>query len=323
MLLVTGLFNSCTSLYGGISAEEYYSLGMAYFELGKFEDAEKWLYRARTVDKTRVASNYNLGRIAFETGRYKEAADLFENILTKDPNNVMALKAAAYSYIKLGDFPKAESLYGRILSLVPESADDGYNYALMLYATEQYQRAEGVLSGYQYALEENKDVLLLYARAQRAQNKVEAVDSYALWLTNNKDPKVQYEYAVVLEQAELYARALEQYREILNTLPQDSNDPKKSDVRYTTAKLLLFADPENDEGIIELNKAVDEGFEDTEALEQLMQDERIAESRRQDLQGVIDTINTRREEKLKAEEAGDAAEGVPSDEEAASIEPVL
>ncbi|MDR2101789.1 MAG: tetratricopeptide repeat protein [Treponema sp.] len=318
------LFDSCASFYGGISAEEYYSLGMAYFELGKFEDAEKWFNRARSADKTQVASNYNLGRIAFETGRYKEAAALFETILTRDPDNVMALKAAAYSYIKLGDFAGAESLYGRIRTLVPESADDGYNYALMLYATEQYQRAEEVLSGYQYALEENKDILLLYARAQRAQNKVEAVDSYALWLTGNKDAKVQYEYALVLEQAELYARALEQYREILNSLSQESQDPKKSDVRYTTAKLLLFADPENEEGITELEKAVDEGFEDTEVLEELMQDGRIPESRRQDLQGVIDMINTRREEQRKEEAAQDAAGGeegnIPPGEEAAPKE---
>jgi tetratricopeptide (TPR) repeat protein len=297
------LWASCTSLSGEVAAEEYYSLGMAYYELGKFEEAEKWLNRARAADKTQVASDYNLGRIAYETGRYTDAIKIFEKILTRDPNNVMALKAAAYSYVKAGNFAKAETLYGRVLSLVPESADDGYNHALMLYVTEQYPRAEEVLSAYQYALEENSEVLLLYARSQRAQNKVEAVDSYALWLTNNKDPLVQYEYAQVLEQAELYARALEQYREVLNGLPQDSKDPKKSDVRFTAAKLILFADPENEEGIIELKKAVDEGFEDTEALEALREDERLTEARRQDLQDVIDAINTAREEKRKAEEA--------------------
>jgi tetratricopeptide (TPR) repeat protein len=309
------LFASCASLYGRVSAEEYYSLGMAYFELGKFEDAEKWLNRARAVDKTQVASDYNLGRIAFETGRYIDAVRIFERILARDPNNVMVMKAAAYSYIKTGDFTKAETLYGKVLSLVPESADDGYNYALMLYATEQYPRAEEVLSGYKYALEENSDILLLYARSQKAQNKVEAVDSYALWLTTNKDPNVQYEYAFVLEQAELYARALEQYREVLNALPQDSTDPKKPDVRYTIAKLLLLADPENEEGIVEMRSAVNEGFEDTEALEELSKDERITESHRQDLQELINTINTTREERLKAEEAEPEGDEIEEDEE--------
>ncbi|MDR2103825.1 MAG: hypothetical protein LBP42_06970, partial [Treponema sp.] len=182
----------------------------------------------------------------------------------------------------------------------------------MLYATEQYARAETVLAKYQYALEENNDILLLYARSQGAQNKVEAVDSYSLWLTNNKDLKVQYEYARVLEQVELYARALEQYREILTGLAQDSTDPKKSDVRYAAAKLLLVADPENEEGIIELKKAVDEGFEDTGALEEFLQDERIIERHRQDLQNIIETILTAQAEKQKApeEEGGAETEGI-------------
>ncbi|MDR3138924.1 MAG: tetratricopeptide repeat protein [Treponema sp.] len=302
ILLGAALFASCTSLYGAVSAEEYYSLGIAYFDLGKYEEAEKWLNRARMVDKTQVASDYTLGRIAFELGRYQDAAAIFEKVLERDPDNVMALKAAAYTRIKLGDFAAAEAFYSRIMALVPESADDGYNYALMLYATEQYARTEAVLAKYQYALEENNDVLLLYARSQRAQNKVEAVDSYSLWLTNNKDLKVQYEYARVLEQAELYVRALEQYREILNGLAQDSTDPKKPDVRYAAAKLLLIADPENEEGIVELKKAVDEGFEDTGALEEFLQDERITEGHRQDLRDIIDAVLAAQAEKRKAEE---------------------
>ncbi|MDR2258264.1 MAG: tetratricopeptide repeat protein, partial [Treponema sp.] len=99
-LFLTWAVSSCATW--GASAEEYYSLGMAYFELGKFEEAEKWLNRARAADKTKTASEYNLGRIAFEAGRYQDAAKLFERILKKDPENVMALKAAAYTRIKTG-----------------------------------------------------------------------------------------------------------------------------------------------------------------------------------------------------------------------------
>jgi tetratricopeptide (TPR) repeat protein len=321
-LILGTLLASCASVYGRVSAEEFYSLGMAYFELGKFEEAEKWLNRARATDKTQVASDYNLGRIAFETGRYADAVRIFERILDRDPDNVMALKAAAYSYIKAGDFARAEALYGQVLSLIPESADDGYNYALMLYAMEQYPRAEEVLAGYKYALEENSDVLLLYARSQKAQDKVEAVDSYALWLAGNKDPKVQYEYALVLEQAELYARALEQYREILNALPQDSKDPGRPDVRYTIAKLLLFADPESEEGMVELRNAVDEGFKDIEALEELLRDEGLTESHRQDVRELIDAVNAAAREEERREEEAEPEEGemeteeeIPPDEE--------
>jgi tetratricopeptide (TPR) repeat protein len=310
------------------SAEEYYALGMAYFELGKFAEAEQWLNRARAAKKTQTASAYNLGRIAFETGRYDEAAKYFESILKKDPQNVMALKAAAYTRIKTGDFETAEQYYRRVLDLVPESADDGYNYALVLFTIKKYAEAEDVLGAYEFALLDNNDVLLLYARAQAAQDKVEAADSYAQWLAVNSDPRVRYEYGQVLEKAELYARALEEYRTALNGLAQDSEDPKKTDLRYTIARLLLIADPESDAGVEELKTAVSEGLSDMAVLEALFSDERISEANKEGIRALI-TETERAAEQAAAEQAAaeqaaeeqDAAEpGVPDAEEAAGLE---
>jgi tetratricopeptide (TPR) repeat protein len=283
--------SSCLSSQGAASAEEYFSIGMAYFELGRYEDAEKWLNRARAADKTKTASEYNLGRIAFETGRYNDAILFFDSVLAKDPENVIALKAAAYARIKTGDFVQAEALYDRVLVLVPESADDGYNYALVLCAMEQYEKAEGILLKYQFALKDNKDILLLYARTQRALNKVEAADSYAQWLAANEDPKITFEYASVLEQAELYARALEQYRACLSSLPQNSADPKKSTLRYTIARLLLTADPENKEGPEELKAAVSEGYADLDSLKALLEDERITAPHKEEIRRIIGEIS--------------------------------
>ncbi|MDR0624733.1 MAG: tetratricopeptide repeat protein [Treponema sp.] len=314
VLFLTWVISSCTT-WGAAPAEEYFSLGMAYFELGKFEEAEKWLNRARAADKTKTASEYNLGRIAFETGRYQDAAKLFEGILKKDPENVMALKAAAYTRIKTGDLEMAEDLYRRVLVLVPESADDGYNYALVLFAMEKYAAVEETLSNHQFALLDNNDVLLLFARAQSAQGKIEAADSYAQWLANNSDPKVRYEYAQILEKAELYARALEEYRTALNGLSQDSTDPKKSDVRYTIARLLLIADAESDEGVTELKTAVSEGLTDMTLLEELLKDERISAANRDSIGTLID------ETKQAAAEAAAVAEsGAAAKEEAESSE---
>jgi tetratricopeptide (TPR) repeat protein len=308
LVLAAGLLfvtlGSCATW--GASAEEYYSLGMAYFELGKFEEAERWLNRARAADKTQTASDYNLGRIAFEGGRYEDAAKHFEAVLKKDPQNVMALKAAAYTRIKTGDLEAAEGYYQRVLALVPESADDGYNYALVLYAIEKYAEAEAVLGAHEFALLENNEVLLLYARTQAAQDKVEAADSYAQWLAGNSDPKVRYEYAQVLEKAELYARALEEYRMALEALSQDSTDPKKTDLRYAIARLLLIADAESAEGVTELEAAVSEGFNGVTALEELLKDARISAANRGAIQTLID--NTKRAlEKAALEETDQAA----------------
>ncbi|MDR3334006.1 MAG: tetratricopeptide repeat protein [Treponema sp.] len=284
--------SSCVGFSGATSAEEYYTIGMAYFELGKYGEAETWLNKARLADKTKVASEYNLGRIAFETKRYTEAARYFDTILARDPDNVMALKAAAYTRIKTGDLSAAEALYNRVLALVPESADDGYNYALVLYAMEKYDQAEMVLSKYQFALLENKDVLLLFARTRRILHKPEAADSYAQWLEANNDPAVRYEYALVLEEAEFYARALEEYRKVLTELPPNSKEPTKSSLHYTIGRLLLIADAESEEGITELETAVTEGFTDTEALEALLEEEKLSEAHKDAIRRIIENMKT-------------------------------
>ena len=283
------VFSACASR-GAAQAEEYFSIGMAYYEMGKFAEAEVWLNRASAADKTMTASEYNLGRIAFEAGRYEDAAVYFEKVLSKDPENVMALKAAAYSRIKNGDLEKAEALYNRVLALVPESADDGYNYALVLYSIKKYQDCENVLNKYPYALEENASSLLLFARAQRAQDKVEAADSYAKWAANVSpaDPQGLYEYAQVLETAGLYARALEQYKAAISALTKDTDNLKKSTLRFEQARLLLTVDPENNGGITELSTAVTEGFSDTQAIEDLLRDDRITQNNKDEIRKIME-----------------------------------
>ncbi|MDR2495368.1 MAG: tetratricopeptide repeat protein [Spirochaetaceae bacterium] len=261
-------FLSCAYRSGAVSAEEYYTIGMAYFDMGRYDDAEKWLGRARDTDKTMTASEYNLGRIAFERGRYDEALRYFERVLAKDPRNVTALKAAAYTQIKRKDFAASETLYNKVLELSPENADDGYNYALVLYIMEQYERSEEVVSRYSVVLPENSGLLLLLARTQRALHKPEAINRYAQWLEEKSDPAVRAEYAAALEEHGFYARALEEYRSVLKDL-KDGDQPKKKDLRFAVARLTLTADPESGEGMTDLAEAVAEGFDDREALEKL------------------------------------------------------
>jgi tetratricopeptide (TPR) repeat protein len=291
-LLIPAGFTSCASRRA-MQAEEYYTIGMAFFDLGRFSDAEFWLIRARSADRTMVASEYNLGRIAFETGRFEDAAVYFETILKRDPENVMALRAAAFSRIKNGDIEKAEALYNQVLKLVPESADDGFNHALVLYGMEKYEASEEVLKKYPIALEEKPSSILLLARTQKAQNKVEAVDSYAKWLlvhTESANPQGLYEYAQVLESAGFYARAMEQYRDAIEALTQDTETLKRSTLRFEEARLLLTMDPENEEGITGLSTAVREGFLDRAAIQALLDDERVIRPHREEITRILATI---------------------------------
>jgi tetratricopeptide (TPR) repeat protein len=297
----------CGCATNAASAQEYFSIGMAYFELGKYEEAEKWLNRARQSDKTMTASQYNLGRLAFERQRYGEAAQLFEDILKKDPDNLLALRAAAYTRIKTGDIDIAQKHYSRLLELVPESADDGYNHALVLYAMERYDDAELVMEKYRYSLRDNKEMLLLYARTQRAQDKVEAIDSYSSWLVEYSDPKVRYEYALALEHHELYARALEEYRKAISEITSPTGDIKKYDVRFALARVLLIADSESAEGITEMQSAVEEGFSDIAAIEELIESGKVTGANAGSLGNIISGMRRTEEERSEEEAAEENA----------------
>ena len=284
-LLIIAVLVICNCKGLAASAEEYFSIGMAYFELGKYEEAEIWLSRAKSADKTMTASQYNLGRLAFERKRYDEAAEYFEDILKKDPDNVLALKAAAYTRIRTGDISIADQHYSRLLELIPESADDGYNHALVLYAMERYSDAEKLLERYELSMLSNNEMQLLYARVLSAQNKAEAIDSYAAWLNNNKDAKVRNEYAQLLESHDLYARALQEYRQAL--VETTASDGLNSIIHFNIARVLLIADSESTEGIAALENAVSEGFDDISAVEELLADSRISSVNKDSIRSII------------------------------------
>jgi tetratricopeptide (TPR) repeat protein len=309
LTLIVSMFSGCAGL--AASAQEYYSIGMAYYELGKFEEAEKWLNRAKQADRTMTASQYNLGRIAFETKDYEEAAKHFEGILRRDPDNLLALRAAAFTRIKMSEIEKAEKHYNKILALVPESADDGYNHALVLFAMERYEKAEEVLGKYPFALQDNNDMILLYARTQKALNKIEAIDTYARWLAGNSDKKVRYEYAQLLEKHELFARAMEEYRAILSTFDSSStsaasaaaDEIKKSDVRFSLARLLLTADAASGDGITEMETAVKEGYNNIDEVESLQKNTKVSAINRDKLRTIVNNMQKALEEKEKNEAA--------------------
>ena len=287
LLAAVLVLGSCAS-WGAVTAEEYFALGMAFFDLGRFEEAERWLNRARMRSRTMTASEYNLGRIAFETGRFEDAAMYFESILRRDPNNVLALQAAAFTRIRTGEIERASELYERLLALVPESADDGYNHALVLYAMERYEEAERVLLNNAIALLDNNDVMLLHARIKRRLGNPEAIDTFARWLANNAaDQRVRHEFAQLLESRNHYARALEEYRTVLAALTAASVDPSRAEVRFAVARLLLTVDPERAEGITELTEAIEDGFNDFDIVEALLDDERISDSNRDRIRTIV------------------------------------
>ena len=232
-LLVLLAFSLLSCITSASKAEEYYAIGNAYLDLKKYADAENWFNKAKFHKSTKTASEYNLGRIAYETGRYKEAAEYFYQIVKADGENITALKAIAYTYIKLEEPEKAASYYRIILDLVPESYDEGYNYALVLMALGEAEEAEKALVKFNNT--ESPEALLVLARSQKQQSKVEAADAYSASLLKRDDPLVRAEYAVYLAERGLYAKALEEYGKALGS--GKLSEDKKAEIERAVEQL--------------------------------------------------------------------------------------
>ncbi len=272
------LMGSCASYRSAASAEEYYSLGTAYFDLGKYAEAEKWFGRAAAADKTRRASEYNLGRIAFEQGRYAEAAERFESLLSADPDNIPALKGAAFSRLRAGEGERAVAHYRRIVALVPESLDSRYNFALVLFKLEKYDDARQVLRDMNAQTGDDGEALLLLARVERAAGRVEAVDLYAGLAEKGGDAAILTEYAEAAEAAGFYARAVEAYERLIRA--GQGQGLGAGVLRFRLARSGLLGDGESERYVAELKSALAEGFSDQEALRSLAEDARLGEAAR-------------------------------------------
>ncbi|MDR0402062.1 MAG: tetratricopeptide repeat protein [Treponema sp.] len=261
-------------------AEDYYALGSAYFDLGNYEEAEKWFAKSKFNEKTKMASVYSLGRVSFERGDYDRALEYFENILKNDPENLTALRAAAYTCVKTGDARAALGYYRRAADLLPEHDDERYNYARLLAALEMYEEAETVLlsvTGGQ-ASGDDKNILLL-ARVQKSLGKPEAVDTYNAYLTKTGDPAARFEFAETLEEQNLYAKALEEYRRLEET-SGDGGSPEKSLVLFRIARVMLVSDPADEEGFAALEEAIKEGYSDRKEIDALFETADIPEEKR-------------------------------------------
>lgn len=265
------LFFSACSTVGGrvyVEPEEYYSIAAAYFDLGKYSEAERWFKLARRSEKTRFAAEYNLGRIAFESGNGEEAARRFEALLAYDPANATVLRAAAYSWMKAENWDRALALYDRIADLLPETEDARYNYALALLRAERYEDASARLKPYVERRSDDRGAILLLASAERKLGRPEAVDRYAAALALKEEASVRIDMAEALEDLELYARALESYRAVLAAGASDSVGGKGF-VRFRAARVMLRAGEDPERSLAELSGAIADGFKDAEALRKL------------------------------------------------------
>jgi lipoprotein NlpI len=106
------------------TAEEYFNRGMAYYARKQFDQAEKDLSTAVTMNGELVDAFYVLGMVCKSTVKYEDAIRAFETVLellskgvVKNPNRVAMLRRLAKGHIneiKTGDWNLEKEIWQRV-----------------------------------------------------------------------------------------------------------------------------------------------------------------------------------------------------------------
>ena len=134
LFTVVLIFWGCVSTIGREElAREYYNLGNAYFEIGKFQKAISYYRKAFGYDNTLKSSSYNLALAYIKTGELQKAIDILKNLLEEDPENLKVLEALSYAYHLNGDDESSITVLDQILRLSPENTDALNNKGIILW----------------------------------------------------------------------------------------------------------------------------------------------------------------------------------------------
>lgn len=125
------------------------SLGYAYQEAGRYEEALREYDRALTLDPKNLAALYNRTVVLRELGRDADADAGLTALLAIAPDHVLAAKALGERYVAQGRYAEALRVLEPAIRANPRYADMQY---LAGYACERLGRAEDAAAHYREAL---------------------------------------------------------------------------------------------------------------------------------------------------------------------------
>jgi len=100
-------------------AETYSNIGNIYAERKNFIVAKQLYLKAIEIDPTSAKAYNNLGNIYFEMGDYEKALECYHNAIILEPDFQTPFYHAGLIYKRLGDFARAESVWIRALEINP------------------------------------------------------------------------------------------------------------------------------------------------------------------------------------------------------------
>jgi len=129
------------------SPEINYNIGMLYFDLGKFQEAEKYAIRATKYKYKWERKNaiYGTGLRSPKEVFTKETTIKewsFENALEMGNDFLEAYDLLGNIYFKKGEFEKSVKAFRKVIEIDPRDALGYYNLGCSYFAMKRYEEAE-------------------------------------------------------------------------------------------------------------------------------------------------------------------------------------
>jgi len=118
------------------SSEDYYRLGLAYFQAGDFASAGDAFTGMKQANPSDSKAHLYLGHVAVETGRPGEAKTYYKTAIRRNPNSVEGLIALSDLQMKAENYTDAAENLATAISLGDNRPQVHYNYIVALMRGE-------------------------------------------------------------------------------------------------------------------------------------------------------------------------------------------
>ena len=273
LLLVSALLWGCLTSGGRELAAEYYNIGNGFLELGQYEKAVQYFRDALRLDPALVKADYNLALTYVRLQRIPDARQTIERLLVDDPQNATLLSALAWAYHKEGRDEDALAQYDRLIAVAPENQDALYNSGLILSSLKRNEQALRRFEALLALAPEDSDALFaagtLLLSMDDPSVSIDYIGRYLL--KKPEDKEAYFLLADAHERKEEYLPALQAYEKIA------ALDARQANAWFGKARLLLSVIEDPVKGLEALQKALELGFNDPEAVKTLLNAESLLE----------------------------------------------
>jgi tetratricopeptide (TPR) repeat protein len=200
-----------------------FELADVYAELGRVEDAHQELERLRSTDAPRAQVDRHLAVLAYDSGDLDEAQQRFADLAENGEADETTLMYLSDIAAREGDVAAALAGYGKLAdsSLALEAREKA---AALLLAAHQRVKALGLLARYERQHPE-ESVDLTIAEAQLLGDHGEAEAALKLLdvslESHPQHPGLEYERAIILEQAGHVSASVQALQQLLTERPDD------------------------------------------------------------------------------------------------------